>query len=441
MLDLIGIFLGTTAIIRRKVAFTLFLINIYYYTFWFFGSSTSNFLFTHNCSDVGNLLCLMLVFILFHRKYRNGIKIKAIQTGVITFLLFFAFTLAIDITVNHTPFISIFKAIRQWIPLSLLFVCNRIKPKEGYLYFRYLIVFTLCFSTIYIFEYFTNISLTGAIRTMDGARASLPWPVALLCFSLLLFNRMGFSRIFVFVFLLILLTNLVFCGSRSFFISYMAIFALYYIGKRFSVKKLMTLAAATCALFVIFNTDNILSQRFNDSRSDIEGLREGDMEVNGNLSFRLLLTKERLDYVTSSWQYTLFGIGQIEEKNIKHEIFHIGLIRDDGMVYQVDTGDIAWPIAFLRWGILGTIIYLVFFYYRFFHYFFQRRNFFIARSIAYYLIVEISLVSFTYPEITFPWYWYPAIISLACFDYIPTPKKIVHYLLPRKQKSHTYGNE
>ena len=416
MLEVLGALVCIVAMTRGKVAFSLMVLTMYYYTNWFFGVNTSNLVFYHNLSDVGNTLCLFIVFALGLRKYDNGVRVKGIKKGLAVFAIFFLLGIVVDLAVNHTPFVSVFKAVRSWIPLTLLLVCHKIKPEEGYRYFQYLIILTFCFSALFIFEYITDTTLTGAVRTRGGERASLPWPVAVLVFSFFLYGRMGFTRKFRVLFLIVLFLNLVACGSRSFFISYVVMFLLYYVSGSMTIKKALLLVVVAIGMVAVFSTDNILSKRFSESKDDIASIRSGDDEVNGNLSFRLLLTQERLAYVSQSVQYAAFGIGQVEERNLKTQIFSIGLPNESGGVTQLDTGDIAWAIAFLRWGIVGTILYVIAYYLRFVLYFQRRKSQFMARCLSFYLIVELFFVSFTYPEITQSFFWIPPIIGLACVD-------------------------
>lgn len=416
MLELLGVLICVVAMIRGRLALSLLILTIYYYTYWFFGANASTLVFYHNLSDVGNILCLFIVFALNLRKYDNGVKVVGIKNGLAVFAIFFLIGLLIDLTINHTPFVSVFKAVRNWIPLTLLLVCHKIKPEEAYRYFQYLIILTFCFSALFLFEYITDTTFTGARRTRGGERASLPWPVAVLAFSFFLYSRMGFTRKFRILFLIVLFLNLIVCGSRSFFISYVVMFFLYYASTSMTIKKALLLVVFAIGMVAVFSTDNILSQRFSESKDDIASVRAGDDEVNGNLSFRLLLTQERLTYISQSVQYAVFGIGQVEERNLETQIFSIGLPNESGGITQLDTGDIAWALAFLRWGIVGTMLYVIAYYLRFVLYFQRRKPQFMARCFSFYLIVELFFVSFTYPEITQFFFWIPPIIGLACVD-------------------------
>ena len=62
MLEVLGALVCIVAMTRGKVAFSLMVLTMYYYTNWFFGINTSNLVFYHNLSDVGNILCLFIVF-------------------------------------------------------------------------------------------------------------------------------------------------------------------------------------------------------------------------------------------------------------------------------------------------------------------------------------------------------------------------------------------
>ena len=157
---------------------------------------------------------------------------------------------------------------------------------------------------------------------------SLPWPVAVLVFSFFLYSKMGFTRKFRVLFLIILFSNLIVCGSRSFFISYVVMFLLYYASASMTIKKALLLVVVAIGMVVVFSTDNILSQRFSESKDDIASVRAGDDEVNGNLSFRLLLTQERLTYISQSVQ-SWIHISCPESTFLNDAGHHFEICQDD----------------------------------------------------------------------------------------------------------------
>lgn len=414
MPEIILVLLIVWGLLKNKLPLVLLCITILYKYSWFFGDYVSELLVVHNFSDIGALFIIATVIKLHIRKFRsNETNYAYLKNGFKVFFLFFLLCSFIDLVFNHTSVVSQIKAIRNYVPLLFLLVVHKIRKEECIQYFRLLIIITVVFSVLFVVEQLVGISITGAIHSRGGERAPLPSPLALLCFALLISNRQIVSSKVRVLFFISLLSNVVLCGSRSFFLSYVFVFALYILTSRPSYKKFLMVLSGCIAIIFVFSTDNILSERFSDSKEDIASLRANTGEVEGNFSFRILLMTERLDYVANSLRYSLFGIGNIEEKDMKKEIFHIGHTDDSGKVYQIDTGDIAWPIAFLRWGLLGTLIYLLLPYRKMlFYYYYRRRKSSFAHAVFLYLSANLFIISWTYPDIANMDFWIAPIVLL-----------------------------
>src|SRR5690606_1093080 len=106
---------------------------------------------------------------------------------------------------------------------------------------------------------------------------------------------------------------------------------------------------------VLFLTNDKLRERVLESSSAIESVKN---ETNSdNFSYRLLHSLERLNYIMKDPVRTVRGIGYIHEDNFKVKIFEIGLINKETQeIIQLDTGDIAWSLFLVRFGLLGTLI-------------------------------------------------------------------------------------
>ena len=66
-------------------------------------------------------------------------------------------------------------------------------------------------------------------------------------------------------------------------------------------------------------------------------------------------------YVINGGFYEWFhGVGFIHESHYRKNTFMVGLTDDYGNVIQLDTGDMAWSIMFVRLGIIGTCIFISF---------------------------------------------------------------------------------
>jgi hypothetical protein len=132
--------------------------------------------------------------------------------------------------------------------------------------------------------------------------------------------------------------------------------------------------------------------------------------VQGNFSFRIFQAAERLNYISQSFQYEIFGVGSITEQNFPY-IFKIGLRNESGIVTQLDTADIAWSLLFLRLGFLGTFIYLIFYVNILFKLYKLKFSNPLVITTFVYLFINLSIISFASSNIATGQFWlFPVLI-------------------------------
>lgn len=83
----------------------------------------------------------------------------------------------------------------------------------------------------------------------------------------------------------------------------------------------------------------------------------------GTAVYRALVTKERIDYLSQSIFYTLFGIGTVHEysKSGRSLNFNYGNINRDE-INNIDTTDIAFLSHVIRYGLTYLLLYFIFIY-------------------------------------------------------------------------------
>lgn len=158
---------------------------------------------------------------------------------------------------------------------------------------------------------------------------------------------------------------------RSLSIMFVFIFLFGYlwkIGFFNSLKKV--LLTIILILITIFTSTYFVSTR---TLNDLQSVTEGDfldfddrkLDSESTLLFRLAHFYERYLAVTETTAGYWFGLGFMAEGSKytnKNFDFIIGLDEDPKTdVIQVDTSDIAWSVLIIRYGIVGSIIYLIFY--------------------------------------------------------------------------------
>ena len=102
------------------------------------------------------------------------------------------------------------------------------------------------------------------------------------------------------------------------------------------------------------------------SRNKTEGYGSGNDVINteGTLVYRMLVLKERLDYLSESFLRTIFGIGTVHEYSPSGRslaFFYGNIDTNKDVVYYIDTTDIAFLSHVIRYGLvyLGLFVYFV----------------------------------------------------------------------------------
>ena len=181
-----------------------------------------------------------------------------------------------------------------------------------------------------------------------------------------------------------------------------------YILKLPRIRRIQILSGiAVISLFIIV----FASHRFTQSRTykDIKtvttskDILEADIDLEdlaeATFSFRIAHLFERNQYLMENPMAQVFGAALITEDSKKVDKmfdFKIGLIEElTQEITQLDTGDISYSILLLRFGYLGTALYLAMFFYLII-YFYKNRDHKYARLSFLYYIMEFGVSFFSY---------------------------------------------
>ena len=140
--------------------------------------------------------------------------------------------------------------------------------------------------------------------------------------------------------------------------------------KSSNIKKTITYISVGSLLLLL--TYTFLEDRIDEGLKDLQivnklqidnnyGLLNYDAHSTNTSTFRAFHFLERLQYVSDNSMHILFGIGFLTEDapQAKALHFNVGLKDESGQIAQINTGDIAWSILILNFGIVGTIVYLL----------------------------------------------------------------------------------
>jgi hypothetical protein len=169
--------------------------------------------------------------------------------------------------------------------------------------------------------------------------------------------------------------------------------------KVFSVAGFVIFAAVIFGSFNFVNSrtfkdiQNVMAGNFVDTESvDISKMQEG------TFTFRIAHLVERNLYLQQHPKSMIIGAGLMTEDSKMTQTmfdFNIGLVEElSGQTVQLDTGDISYSLLFLRFGYLGTVLFLLPFV-AFMFFFYKYRNDKLALASFMYLTLTIGVSFFS----------------------------------------------
>lgn len=406
--------LGLLQILRNRMGGALFLILFLLEGKFFIGSTTSSFLFPHNYTDTANILFVFLIIRLSLRKPLLDTRpTKMIKWGVISFALFLLVVISVDLMFNDSKPVAVLKFCRNWIILILVFFIDKIRKPEIEAFLRYLLILTVVFSAILIFEFLFSVRITGA-KSHLGYRATVQSWTALFVFLLLIRNYYRLGTLLKWTCITIITIETILAASRSGLIAYViaGLAAFIFPSSISLLRKISLFSLLTIGLLALFSFENEVSKRFDDASQEMEATNGMNNGNSGSFSFRLLLMAERAAYVSEKPQRILFGIGTVQEKDFP-TVFKIGYEKNRDRPNQIDTGDNAWAPLMLRMGFLGIGVYLTTIFLPFIMFFYRHRKNVMSYCLLLYILVSLFIISFTYSEIAFSGFWFMPIILIA----------------------------
>ena len=159
MFDIILLLLSLCCLFRNKVAPVLLMILCLFYSNYIIGAVTSSWPFLLNNSDTGVVVYVLLLLYLAARPRSEAVdeNLVWLRKGVIVFYVFLFLSYVIDLGVNHVAFSSIVKSFRNWSCLLLVFFIPKLRATEIQRFFRYIFLFTMVLTALFIGRKFGDI--------------------------------------------------------------------------------------------------------------------------------------------------------------------------------------------------------------------------------------------------------------------------------------------
>lgn len=264
--------------------------------------------------------------------------------------------------------------------LAITFFVIRLIPSSEIKHFlRYAFVITIINCVLFYLEFLgvdtmPDVSPDKGLKTL-GFASECNTPILSFVFLFCCLSKQIVTkwRTFLLVFFIgILLLTFV----RTYILAFIICAFLYLLIQKTDKSLLFKYAVSAMILYpvmtYVFGSKDLAAGA--DSSSDMKNILSGDFldpttnihSTNGTFAFRISMLAERVQYLTSNPKYLLQGVGLIHEDSPNcYQRFNFVLgSPNSGRINGVciiESGDNAWVPIVLRYGLVGTAIYLYFF--------------------------------------------------------------------------------
>lgn len=322
------------------------------------------------------LIYVLVLFIWGCFNYQGFICFNVISKCIFIYLGFIVFEFLLSRFYYGIGWIEIIKTGRQNFFLLSYFILRRIGIAERKVIIKMLYIILLGQSTLFVIQVFTGLELLTEAQI--NYKAGLLYrcynmPLMLYFFVFCaLFYRPFENRIMRVIAMGIPLAALFLPMHRSLSISFATIAFFGFLWKKGMFKSVRnTIISGVVGVLVLFFASHYVSSRtLNDINQVVQGdfldFEDGlELDKESTLLFRLAHFYERFVTTLETPVGAMFGVGFMAEGSKytnEHFDFIIGLTDDANEVIQLDTSDVSWSLFIIRYGIIGTLIYLSFYF-------------------------------------------------------------------------------
>ena len=371
------------------------------------------------------LLYIIILFIYGIINTKDFIPINKLALLLGGYLLFIVCLIGISYYTYHIPFVEIIRTSRYYLFALSYFVLRRLTKEEISSILKILFCIVIFQSILFTIQGFTGIALLIGAESHKSAKLITRFynsPLMLYFFVFYgIFNN-PFTGKYKYISALICIVCVYMPLHRSLTISFILILILGLFLKMGKIKQFINylpmLLLCVIPLVAVMGAQ-LASRTMNDINSVTTGefvdIEEIELGEESTLLFRIAHFYERYMHILEKPIETALGSGLMaEESNYTNKKFDfiVGLENEKtGEIVQLETSDIAWSNLIIRYGIIGTLIYLTI-YISIMIFYYKHRKVRYALSTFLYLLL-LLFTSITSNQL---YYVYMLVFPLMFFD-------------------------
>lgn len=353
MLTIALFILGLLFLLTKKYASSLTVIIILLTTFLQLQIKADFFtLSAYNTYDFGILL--FIIFFL-HIALSKGICFNGkVQLVVSLFLIYLLLNGIYDIVHNGTSVSDVFKYLKNWIPLSIAYIYPYIRLDYAIKSLKQVYTITLLLSIFVTISIILQLDLGIFIFSTD--RGIKPPPDCMWFAALAFMNVWGKNKINSIIESIIFIFPVILSLKMTYAVTIFLVFGFIILMKKniSNIIKAGLFFVMLCTVSIVLYTNSGFSERLDSVAAETNDISQE--ENSGNFAYRILHAQERWNYIKQDPVMLIRGFGYLHENNLKKTLFQFGTNHGE---QQLETGDIAWSLFFIRLGVMGIFFYLM----------------------------------------------------------------------------------
>lgn len=319
---------------------------------------------------------MIILFVYGLIRYDDYIPVNRITKLIAIYITFIIISIGISLLYYHICLTDIIRTSRAYFFVLSYFILRRLTKEEMTKLLKILFLVVLFQCCLFIIQAFTGIALlTGAESGRSGIITrfyNIPLMLYFIVFYAIFYNPYeGWPRIVTTV---IPSVTMFLPLHRSLMMAFIVCLLIGIYFKIGGIKKIMKylpfLLILILPIFLIV-AKNTGERTLTDIKSVLNGefLEVGDdfeLDQESTFMFRMAHFFERFIDVTESNMGTIFGTGFMTEDSeytYRNFNYQIGLTSDvTGDTVQLDTSDICWSNFIVRYGVIGTFLFIYVFF-------------------------------------------------------------------------------
>ena len=339
--------------------------------------------------------------------------------------LFLIVSIIIDKFINHVSFYDILSTTKLWVFLSAIWVYPCIPSNQFLKIFKILLYLTVFLGVLGVLDFSFGTMYLSEIKVSSSEgikRAIIPSTHTLFFIIALGSNLLNIKKKIKIIFLTILISTVLLSVIRSLILAIVIAFILIYVYDKAHVfNKLKKIIILGGLLVIVGLTNENIRSRFTTMNSELQVIDKNN-EDNSSTLLRYKVLEERFSYILKSPQTFIFGLGSLREENAPIIFSEGNSSRSDNEADQLYSPDISWGNLFVRFGIVGSIIYLMI-YFKLMNEVYRKRHLNLIYSVLFiYRFVTITIISFASSIISVGSFW---LLPLLLYSFINKRKVVL----------------